>query len=192
MSELLLRGGMVIDGTGTPGRRVDVLVKDGRITYVDRDLSRQRAPVLDCGGRALAPGFTAAPSPSDLELFRDPGLPMKLRQGVTLEVLGQDGISVAPVRPHHIPETRQALSGLLGDLPEELWRWERVRDYLKVLEQCRPALHLAYLVPHGTLRAYVMGRENRKPTRAELQRMSAELARGLGEGALGLSAGLLS
>jgi len=186
---IVFRDGTLVDGSGAAARAADVAVEGESIAAIGEGLRGRRE--IDCSHLVIAPGFIDTHSHSDLRVLTEPLLPMKLRQGITLEVLGQDGISVAPVRPHHIPETRQALSGLLGDLPEEQWRWERVRDYLKVLEQCRPALHLAYLVPHGTLRAYVMGRENRKPTPAELQRMRAELARGLDEGALGLSTGLI-
>ena len=191
MSELLLRGGMVIDGTGTPGRRVDVLVKDGRITHVDRDLSRQRAPVLDCGGLAVAPGFIDTHSHSDLELFRDPGLPMKIRQGVTLEVLGQDGISVAPVRPDAVAETRRQLAGLLGDPDAAPWSWESTGEYLAALSAARTAPNVAYLVPHGTLRAYVMGPAARPPTADELERMERLLDETLAKHAIGLSTGLI-
>ena len=188
-SKIVLRNAILVDGSGEAARPADVAVEGDSIAAVGDGLRGYRE--IDCSDLVIAPGFIDTHSHSDLRVFTEPLLPMKIRQGITLEVLGQDGISVAPVRPKDIGDTRRALSGLLGDLPEEEWRWEKVRDYLKSLEEAKPVLNLAYLVPHGTLRTYVMGRENRKPTPAELEKMSAELARGLEEGALGMSTGLI-
>jgi N-acyl-D-amino-acid deacylase len=186
---VVFRHGILVDGSGGEARAADVAVEGDSVAAIGEDLAGRRE--VDCSDLVIAPGFIDTHSHSDLRVLSEPLLPMKLRQGITLEVLGQDGISVAPVRPHDLGETRRALAGLLGDHPEEAWSWERVRDYLKVLEAARPAISLAYLVPHGTLRAYVMGRDNRAPTRSELQKMTAELGRGLEEGALGLSTGLI-
>ena len=187
--EIVFRGGTLVDGTGAKERVADVAVDADTIVAIGEGLRGRRE--IDCTDLVIAPGFIDTHSHSDLKVLTEPLLPMKLRQGITLEVLGQDGISVAPLRPTHIPDTRRQLAGLLGDLPEEEWSWERVRDYLKVIEDNRPAVNVAYLVPHGTLRTYVMGSENRKPSPAELVRLKAELGRGLDEGALGLSTGLI-
>src|SRR5262245_24758691 len=129
MSELLLRGGMVVDGTGAPARRADVLLRGGKIVAVGENLRADET--IDCGDLIVAPGFIDTHSHSDLKLFEDPALPMKVRQGVTLEVLGQDGISVAPVRKEAIAETRRQLAGLLGDPAAAPWSWERSSQYLE-------------------------------------------------------------
>ncbi len=187
--EIVFRGGTLVDGTGAKERLADVAIDADTIVAIGQGLRGRRE--IDCTDLVVAPGFIDTHSHSDLRVLTEPILPMKLRQGITLEVLGQDGISVAPLRPNHIPDTRRQLAGLLGDLPEEEWRWERVRDYLKVIEDHRPAINIAYLVPHGTLRTYVMGPEDRKPSPAELVKLTTELGRGLDEGALGLSTGLI-
>ena len=187
--DIVFRGGTLVDGTGAKERLEDVAIDADTIVTIGEDLRGRRE--IDCTDLIVAPGFIDTHSHSDLQVLTQPLLPMKLRQGITLEVLGQDGISVAPLRPNHIPDTRRQLAGLLGHLPEEEWRWERVRDYLKALEDSRPAINLAYLVPHGTLRTYVMGPEDRKPSPAELVKLTTELRRGLDEGALGLSTGLI-
>src|SRR5262249_41674923 len=133
MSDLLLRGGTLVDGSGGERRRADVLVKDGKIASVGENL---HAPdVIDCGDLIVAPGFIDTHSHSDLKIFEDPGLPMKVLQGVTLEVLGQDGISVAPVRKDAIAETRRQLTGLLGDPQAAPWNWERSAEYVDALRK---------------------------------------------------------
>lgn len=187
--DVVFRGGTVIDGTGASGREVDVAVRGSTIVEIGPGLTGRRD--IDCADLVVAPGFIDTHSHSDLRVFAEPELPMKLRQGITLEVLGQDGISVAPLRHKDRPDAQRLLAGLLGEFPDEDWRWGSVGDYLRALEDARPALNLAYVVPHGTLRTYVMGPDNRVPTDDELRAMQHELHRAIEEGALGLSTGLI-
>ena len=190
MQDVILKGGSVVDGTGAAARRADVRVVGGQIVEVAPDLAG--GATLDCDGLVVAPGFIDTHSHSDLKLFDEPALPMKISQGVTTEVLGQDGISVAPVRKATgVADTRKQLSGLLGDPRGAAWDWETVADYLVALERLHPAPNVAYLVPHGTLRAYVMGSEARPPTDAELALMCRVLDESLAAGAVGLSTGLI-
>ncbi len=189
MHHLVLRGARVVDGTGAPARRVDVGIDGDRIRAVADGLRGHRQ--IDCGGLVLAPGFIDTHSHSDLYVFAQPHLEMKLRQGVTTELLGQDGISVAPVRPEHVAITRRFLSGLDGDPAEAPWDWTSCGDYLRALERARPSLDLAYLVPHGALRTFVMGPDDRPPTDDELRAMERALEAALAEGAYGLSTGLI-
>jgi N-acyl-D-amino-acid deacylase len=190
MTTALIRGGMVIDGTGAPARRADVGIRDGRIAAVDEDLTVDPdARVIDAAGLYVAPGFIDTHSHSDLRVLVDADLPMKVQQGITLDVLGQDGISVAPVRDEDVDHVRQQLAGLLGD-PDVPRDWRSVADYLALLD-LGAGLNLAYLVPHGAVRAGAMGLGARKPDPPELERMQALLVRAMDEGALGLSTGLI-
>src|SRR5262249_14795399 len=127
---------------------------------------------------------------SDLRLLVEPDLPMKVLQGVTLEVLGQDGISVAPLRREHEDDERKKLSGLLGN-PDVKWSWSGMGEYLTTLEKVGPSPNVAMLVPHGAVRTFVMGPEDRDPTAEELRGMEQLLDRSLSEGAIGLSTGLI-
>ena len=184
--ELLVRGGLVVDGTGAPARRADVLVSRGFVSFVDEGITvGPDTEVLDAGGLVVAPGFIDTHSHSDLRVLVEPDLPMKARQGVTLDVLGQDGISVAPVRDEDVEQVKRQLAGLLGDpdLPRE---WRSVADYLGVLER-GASINTSYLVPHGAVRACAMGLDDRKPTAEELAAMVALVGRAMDEGALGLS-----
>ncbi|HEY2517462.1 MAG TPA: D-aminoacylase [Polyangiaceae bacterium] len=189
MHHLVLRGARLLDGTGAPARRCDVAIDGPEIAALGDGLRGHLQ--IDCGGLVIAPGFIDTHSHSDLHLFADRHLAMKLRQGVTTEVLGQDGISVAPVRREHIDITRRFLSGLDGDPPEAPWDWTSVADYLRSVARARPSLDLTYLVPHGALRTFVMGPDDRPPSADELTGMERELEKALGEGAIGLSTGLI-
>lgn len=189
MKELLLRWGTVIDGTGTPGKRADVRVRDDKIVEIGPDLSLDGAEELDCEGLVVAPGFIDTHSHSDLRVLVDPDLDMKVRQGITLDVLGQDGISVAPVRDEDVEHIKKQLAGLLGnpDVPRD---WRSVADYLNVLDK-GAGLNTSYLVPHGAVRACAMGLEARAPDDKELRRMVRLVGEAMDQGAIGLSTGLI-
>ncbi len=186
---LHLRGGLLLDGTGAAARRADVITEGDRIVAVGPDLTIS-GEVVDCGGLTVCPGFIDTHSHSDLLVLVEPDLPMKSRQGVTLEVYGQDGISVVPVRDADVEPTRRKLAGLLGDpfLPRD---FRSVGDYLDLLDATGAAVNTAYLVPHGAARTFVMGDEDRPPTEEELARMVALVGQGMAEGALGMSTGLI-
>jgi N-acyl-D-amino-acid deacylase len=188
MLDLVLSGGTVVDGSGAPGFPAEVGIAGDRIVAIGDGLQGRQK--LDCAGQVIAPGFIDAHSHSDLRILAEPALPMKLRQGITLEVLGQDGISVAPVRPEERAASRQRLSGLLGDFGVD-WDWSTVAEYLRRIEAARPAQDVAYLAPHGALRQWVMGGGDREAGPEELAALQQALRDALKEGACGLSTGLI-
>jgi N-acyl-D-amino-acid deacylase len=182
-----LKGGLVVDGTGAPAFRADVGIVGDRIAALGPDLAGD--DVIDGTRHVIAPGFVDCHSHSDLMVLADPLLPMKVRQGITLEVLGQDGMSVAPVQ---IPERRAwrlALAGLLGDPPLE-WTWSTVADFVARLDEARPAPNVAYLAPHGALRQFIGGGDARRLSLDEQATMQALLLSCLDAGACGMSIGL--
>jgi N-acyl-D-amino-acid deacylase len=193
--DLVLRGARVIDGTGGRSYTADVGVSGGRIAEIrDRTgpggggrLTGRRT--LDADGLALAPGFIDMHAHSDLALLRDPGHEAKAAQGVTLEVLGQDGLSYAPADDAVLAALRTQLAGWNGDGHDIDFDWRTVGGYLDRLDR-GIAVNAAYLVPQGTVRALVTGFDDRPPTGAELARMRQLVAQGLEEGAVGLSSGL--
>ncbi|MBA2243764.1 MAG: D-aminoacylase [Gemmatimonadetes bacterium] len=161
--DLLITGGTVIDGTGAPGYSADVALRGDRIVRVSREpLPREGAVrVIDATGRVVAPGFI------DLHAHLEPLLEMPdaeshVRQGVTTALGGPDGSGPWP----------------LG-------------AYLDSAQAAGLGMNVAHLVGHNTIRREVMGMEARRPTAAELERMRQMVARGMGEGAFGLSTGLL-
>lgn len=193
--DLVIRDVRVIDGSGGASYRADVGVTGGRITAIRRegDRSLTAARVLDAHGLALSPGFIDMHAHSDLALLRDPDHSAKAAQGVTLEVLGQDGLSYAPVDDRTLDEVRRAVTGWNGGAPGDTavdFDWRTVGEYLDRIDRQGTAVNAAYLVPQGTVRAYAMGWEDRPPTGAELDRMKRLVAEGLEQGAVGMSSGL--
>ncbi|MFE6053782.1 amidohydrolase family protein [Kitasatospora sp. NPDC056446] len=184
----VFRGATVVDGTGADRYRADVRIADGLITEIG---DRLDAPeVVDADGLVLSPGFIDMHAHSDLALLLEPEHPAKVTQGVTCEVLGQDGLSYAPVDDTTLPALRRQLAGWNGDPAGFDWDWRDVAGYLDRLDRTGTAVNACYLVPHGTLRTLVMGWADRRPTPAELDRMRQVLAKSLLDGAVGMSSGL--
>ncbi|WP_405555696.1 D-aminoacylase [Streptomyces canus] len=195
MEELVIRDADVVDGSGAPSYRADVVVDGGRIVSIVKeaaDAGCQRPTArreLDAEGLVLSPGFIDMHAHSDLALLRDPDHSAKAAQGVTLEVLGQDGLSYAPVDDRTLEEVRRAITGWNGYGDDIDFDWRSVGEYLDRLDR-GIAVNAAYLIPQGTLRALVVGWEDREATPRELDRMRRLVAEGMEQGAVGLSSGL--
>ncbi|NUK37197.1 D-aminoacylase [Streptomyces lunaelactis] len=193
--DLVIRNARVIDGTGGPSYRADVAIADGRVAEIRRE-GEGTGPrptgtrTLDADGLALSPGFIDMHAHSDLPLLRDPAHEAKAAQGVTLEVLGQDGLSYAPVDDATLTEVRKAITGWNGDGSDIDFDWRTVGEYLDRLDRQGIAVNAAYLIPQGTVRMYAVGWDDRPATRAEIQRMKQLVAEGLEQGAVGMSSGL--
>lgn len=189
MFDLIFRGGYIVDGTGNPWYRGDVAVKKGMIVQVGVVNGNSKTE-LDVSGMVVSPGFIDTHSHSDLYLIHEPASTMKLMQGITTEIIGQDGLGEAPIRDGHVDEWRRYLSGLNGDPPIE-WNWRSFKEYLETVEKAKPGVNVASLVGHGNLRLIAMGMDDRAPTHSELEEMKKLLADSLREGAIGLSTGLI-
>ncbi|SDG90484.1 N-acyl-D-amino-acid deacylase [Lentzea fradiae] len=187
MDDVVLRGPLIADGTGAPAYRADVSIKDGVIASIGGNPSATRT--VDADGLVLAPGFIDMHSHSDLRVLAEPDHLAKVSQGVTTEVLGQDGLSYAPVDDEVLATLRGQLAGWNDDPPGFDWDWRTVGEYLDRLDR-GIAVNAVYLVPQGTLRMLVVGWDDRPATESEVDRMRAVLAQSLAEGAMGMSSGL--
>ena len=195
--DLAIRGARVVDGSGQDSYRADVGITEGRIVAVSRDERLSARRVLDADGLALSPGFIDMHAHSDLALLRDPDHSAKAAQGVTLEVLGQDGLSYAPVDDRTLAEVRTAITGWNGGAPGDTtidFDWRTVGEYLDRLDGNFGgqgiAVNAAYLIPQGTVRVYAVGWDDRPATPEQLDRMRQLVAEGMQQGAVGMSSGL--
>ncbi|MGW8969614.1 N-acyl-D-amino-acid deacylase family protein [Streptomyces platensis] len=199
--ETVFRDVRVLDGSGGPSYRADVALSGGRIAAIHRESDGGPRPgatrVVEGQGLALSPGFIDMHAHSDLALLRDPGHEAKAAQGVTLEVLGQDGLSYAPVDDRTLSEVRAQITGWNGGAPGDTsvdFSWRTVGGYLDRLDHGFDgrgiAVNAAYLVPQGTVRMLAVGWDDRAATADELDRMRQLVAEGLEQGAVGMSSGL--
>lgn len=189
---ILIKNGLIVDGTGKEGYKADVLLEGDLIKKIGEGISEDGVEkVIDAEGLVVAPGFIDTHSHSDLDVLEKPEVLPKVMQGITTEILGQDGISMAPLPIEHISSWRKNLAGLDGVSDNIDWEYETTDNYLKMIEKVGPGLNQGYLVPHGNIRMEAMGLDNRLPTEEELQKMRDITRREMEAGAWGLSTGLI-
>jgi N-acyl-D-aspartate/D-glutamate deacylase len=190
--DALIRGATVFDGSGAPGVQQDVAVRGSRVAAVGEAASQLSGNprVIDADGLALAPGFIDMHSHADHTLPAFPRATNSISQGVTTEVVGLCGFSVAPVAQEreHAELLFDQARGLGPDLD---WSWQSFGDYLDRFEAAQPSVNVVPLVGHHTLRIQAMGMDDRAPTPAELASMRISLADALSQGAWGMSTGLI-
>lgn len=186
MTTLLIRGGTVIDGSGVPGVRADVAVRDGRVAAVGADLPASGARVIDAKGKVVSPGFIDIHSHSDESVLINSALESALHQGVTLVVAGNCGGSSAPAMGLAAEELEREIARF--DLERT---WTSFGEYIQAVERGGSSTNFCSFVGHGTLRMGVMGADARPPAAGELATMKAVLAAALADGAIGMSTGLI-
>ena len=177
MLDVCFRGGRVVDGAGNPWFEADVGIRDGRIVAVGRGRRAGRGARSTRDGLAVCPGFIDMHTHSDVQLLANPEHECKVLQGVTLDVLGQDGLGFAPVDDHVLELLRRQLAGWNDDPPGFDWSWRSVAEYLERFDD-RVAINVAYLIPHGTVRLLAVAPEDRAPTRCRARPDARARARG--------------
>jgi N-acyl-D-amino-acid deacylase len=189
MFDVVIRGGMVLDGTGAPAFRADVGVAGGQITALGPLHRAEGATEVDATRRYVLPGFIDTHVHGDAAVFDSAMQLAALRQGVTTLVLGQDGLSYAPAGPATISYLTRYFAAVNGPHPALGGEPVSVSDLLATYDR-RVPLNTAYLIPHGTIRYEVMGPARRPPSEDELAAMTGMVESGLADGAVGLSSGL--
>ena len=185
--DILLKRGLLADGSGAPMRDADVGIVGDRIARIgDLDLKSAKEEI-DCRGKVVAPGFVDIHGHSDYFLLVEPGSPNKLLQGVTTEIGGNCGYSAAPISDEMSAERGESLDRNFGLRPD----WNTLDEYYAKLKKVGPALNFGILAGHNTVRASVMSGAARPPDDDEKAAMSAMLVEAMESGALGMSTGLI-
>jgi N-acyl-D-amino-acid deacylase len=193
MCDIVIRNSLVIDGTGSKPFEADLALKGQSISGVGRIGQTRADTVIDAGGCAVAPGFIDMHSHADFSLPVNPTADSLLHQGITSVVVGQCGLSPAPL----LEETRQevigALGGFFSGVAQSLpWtEWNSFEDYLDFLRRRGVSLNVLPLVGQGVIRASVMGFCEGRANNDQMQKMKAELSKALDQGAIGISTGLI-
>lgn len=188
MFDLLIKGGRIIDGSGGPSWTGDVGIRDGKVAALGSLEASNAKEAIDAKGLAVSPGFIDPHTHTDLSFMLDPAAQSKVRQGVTLEVTGNCGISMcAPL----IGGMQEFLKDRLASYGAKLEiDWVTFAEWLDRLDQCGKTVNLATLVGHNTVRGAVMGYDDHGPTPDELDAMRRLVAESLDAGALGFSSGM--
>src|SRR5438477_11314293 len=179
---LVLKGGTIVDGTAASRFVADVRIEDERIAAVGANLATRDADVQDVAGRIVAPGFIDVHTHDDQILLAAPQMLPKISQGVTTVVIGNCGISLSPLVHADVPPP-------LNLLDSDKYVYPTMAAYVGALGEARPAVNVAALVGHSTLRVATMDDPYRSATPAEQSRMVELLREGMDAGATGLSSG---
>lgn len=188
MLDIIIRNGKVYDGSGNPWTKLDIGISDGKIVQLEKTINEVAKQEIDAKGLAVSPGFIDPHCHSDLWCMTPDVHYIRAAQGITTELFGQDGISVAPVSAETKPLWQKQLKGLNGDIGE--WPWNTVDEYLSYLDSKELVGNGTYLIPHGTVRTLIMGFEGREASSEEIQQMREVVEAGMRQGAYGVSSGI--
>ena len=183
-SKLLIAGGTVIDGTGADRFTADVRIDGDRIAAIGRDLVAPDADVIDATGLIVAPGFVDVHTHDDQIVLADPRMLPKITQGVTTVIVGNCGISLAPLVHNDVPSPLNLLGGI------DKYIYPTMAAYVAAVQRAQPAVNVAALVGHSTLRVATMDDPYRAATGDEQAKMVELLREGMNAGAIGLSSGV--
>ncbi len=188
--DTVLANGKIVDGCGNPWFWGDLAIQQGRVAQIAPAGTLRGQETLDIAGRFVAPGFVDVHTHSDLSILVNRRAESAVRQGVTTHIIGNCGMSPAPVNETHLAEMRHYW-GRISEQPEVTWQWRTFDQYLHALQADGLAINVGSLAGHAALRMAVMGLDARAPTPAELDGMAVLLAEAMQAGAFGLSTGLV-
>ncbi len=191
--DLIIRNGRIIDGAGNPYFTADIGITGDAIAAISRISEGVAADrVLDAAGMIVSPGFIDSHSHDDAYILMDPQCSEKVRQGVTTDVIGNCGFSMAPLSDAHCNDYK-TVSALMGGnhLPDDFWSLRSFTHFLARLDAAKPGINVVPLVGHGTIRIAVIGFEDRAPSESEMAEMKQMTEEAMQAGAFGLSTGLI-
>jgi len=189
MYSIILRNANIIDGTGKEPYLADVAISGDKIAKIGNITDRGTREV-DLKKEILCPGFIDMHSHSDLDIMKTNAMEHRVRQGVTTELIGQDGLSIAPLMQGREDLVKENVAPFLGKITDP-WDWTDYTSYLNKIESKTLKNNVLALVGHGTIRTAVMGVANRSPVNGELDSMRQMLRDCIKAGAHGMSLGLI-
>jgi len=184
MYDIIIKNGTIVDGIGSPEEKKDLAIVGDRIAEIGH-IDRESSKIIDAEGLMIVPGFIDIHSHTDIELLVNPLAESKIRQGITTEIGGNCGGSVAPLKAEQFNKLLK-----WGKENNVKITWKTVNEFLSTLKENGIALNYGTFVGHGTIRSNVMGMNNRAPSKSELLEMKNELSQSMLDGAFGLSTGL--
>ena len=187
--DLLIRSGHVLDGTGNPWFRANLGIIDGRIEAIGDLKGASASTKIDAKGLTVTPGFIDMHSHSDFYILLNPYGESKIFQGVTTEVIGNCGGSAAPMNDELRAYREKYMRPRLG--PDFEFNWSTMKEYIGKVNEKGASHNVVPLVGNGTVRSYVIGFDDRRPTDTEMKKIRDLVARCMVEGAWGLSTGLI-
>jgi N-acyl-D-amino-acid deacylase len=187
--DILVKNGLIIDGTGSSSFYADLLIRDRMIEKIGEDLSAENCKVIDASNKVMAPGFIDMHSHADLTIMKVNTAEAYLMQGVTTMSVSMCGIGLAPANEKVRKYYTDFVTKLFGS--EELILFDTLEEYFAKIQTIGISPNLAFLIPHGNVRACILGVEERHPNEAELEEMKQIVKEGMEAGAFGLSTGLM-
>ena len=190
MIDILIKNGLIVDGTGRAAYETDIAVNEGKIVDIGKNLSYEAREIIDASELVVSPGFIDVHSHNDLVPFMDQRIGnLKLLQGVTTELVGQCGLGVVPCMEDKSKVWKNYIRGVVGD-PGIRWEFSDLNEYFNNINSRGLKNNYAALISHGAVRTYVMGFDNRMPDRGELEDMCKIVDAAMEAGAFGMSLGL--
>lgn len=188
--DILIKNGIIVDGTSNPSFISDIAISDGKIMAIEKFIKIKAKENIDATGLIVTPGFIDVHSHNDLIPFMENNLEdLKLKQGVTTELVGQCGLGVVPCKESETRAWKNYTRGVVGE-PDIEWNFENMQDYMDKVNIKGLKNNYAVLISHGAIRTSIMGFDNRIPSEDELRNMCMIVEEAMQSGAFGMSIGL--
>jgi N-acyl-D-amino-acid deacylase len=185
MLDILIKNAEIIDGTGKSGFKADVGIVDQRIVIIAVNISQEASQTIMAEGLCLAPGFIDPHMHSDLTVFGNQRAESSIHQGVTTQVIGNCGLSAAPMAGETVGDLQALSMGIdIG------FKWESMAEYLEHLQKTGTAVNMVPLIGHSNVRGLVLGYDDVSPTPDEQVKMKNLVDEAMEQGARGISTGL--
>ena len=190
MLDILIKNGLIVDGTGNPANKMDLGIKEGKIVKIKVNITENANKVIDAEGLVVSPGFIDVHSHNDLVPFMDEDIQnLKIRQGVTTELVGQCGLGVVPCIEDETKLWKNYIKGVVG-CPNIKFNFKDVNNYFKKIKEDKIKNNYAVLISHGAIRAKIMGFNPSEASNDEIKEMCNLAEDAMKQGAIGMSLGL--